>query len=73
MSKITRFWMILLAIVTLNIGVLAFFTPKAVNEAKSITVGSYLVITGIIRLIIQLLEDAKKHGDKGFCYEDDDE
>ena len=73
MSRISRFWMIVLAVVTLNIGVVSFLTPRAVNEGKTITVGSYLVITGLIRLVIQLLEAARKKGVKKFCYEDDEE
>ncbi len=73
MNKAARFWMIVLAIVTLNVGVVSFITPKSVTMGKSITVGSYLVITGLVRLIIQILEYVKKDDDKGYCYENSDE
>ncbi len=73
MTKAGRFWMIVLAIVTLNIGVLSFMTPRAISAGKSITVGSYLVITGLVRLAIQIIEAARKTGDKGYCYEEDDD
>ncbi|MBE5843272.1 MAG: DUF2974 domain-containing protein [Butyrivibrio sp.] len=69
MNRIARFWMIVLAIITLNIGVVSFVTPAAVTMGKSITVGSYLVLTGIVRLIIQILEYKKLSIEKGFVYE----
>ncbi len=73
MGKLTRFWMIVLSIVTLNVGVLSFMTPRALSEGKSITVGSYLVITGLVRIFIQILEKSRKNDDKGYCYENDEE
>ena len=73
MNKVTRFWMIVLAIVTLNIGVISFVTPRDVSMGKSITVGSYLVITGLVRLMIQLLEYKKKSEDRGFVYENEED
>ena len=73
LSRTMRVLMIILAIVTLNVGVISFFTPKAVTEGKSMTVGSYLLVTGLVRIIIQLLENSRKRTEKGYCYEESDD
>ncbi len=73
MSWISRFWMIFLSVVVLNVGVISLITPRNQTVKKSITVGSYLVITGLVRLLIQLLGEVKKSDERGYCYEDEDD
>ncbi|WP_026670463.1 Mbeg1-like protein [Butyrivibrio sp. AE3006] len=72
MSLLARFWMIFVAVIALNVGVIMFMSPMNLSIRKSITVGSYLVITGLVRLLIQLLGEAKRGVEKGFCYEEED-
>ncbi len=72
MSFVARFWMIFLSVVVLNVGVISLITPRSQSVKKSITVGSYLVITGLVRLLIQLLGEARKNDERGYCYEDEE-
>ncbi|WP_158588923.1 Mbeg1-like protein [Butyrivibrio sp. XB500-5] len=49
------FWMITIAVINLNLGIITLFMPQRLNYGKSITVGSYLILIGIVRLVIQIL------------------
>ncbi len=69
-KKWTRILMILLAILTLNIGIIMIITPNVANTSKSITVGSYLIVIGIVRIIVFLLENTNKLRPKEYCYEE---
>jgi hypothetical protein len=73
MTWISRFWMIFLSVVVLNVGVISLIAPRSQTVKKSITVGSYLVITGLVRLLIQLLGEVNKSDERGYCYEDEDD
>ena len=66
-----RFWMILLAVINMNIGIVSIVTPQQLDYGKSLTVGSYLIIVGIIRFVIQLLEQTQKNEEPSRYYEDD--
>lgn len=70
-STKAKFWMILLAVVNLNIGMVSLAMPARLDYGKSITVGSYLILLGFVRLIIQIFEQAQDNsaGTSGF-YED---
>lgn len=57
-----KFWMMLLAVVNLYIGIISVVMPARLDYTKSVTLGSYLIIIGFVRLIIQLLEQLQ--GDK---------
>ncbi len=54
-KKGASFGMITIAVVSLNIGIITLFMPQRLNYGKSITVGSYLILVGIVRLLIQIL------------------
>ena len=49
------FWMITIAVINLNLGIITLFMPQRLNYGKSITVGTYLILIGIVRLVIQIL------------------
>ncbi|MBO4458375.1 MAG: DUF2974 domain-containing protein [Butyrivibrio sp.] len=66
------FWMILIAVVNLNIGIISLATPQRLTSVKSLTVGSYLVLIGIVRLLIQILSKKSSAKDNGYSYEDTD-
>ena len=57
-----KFWMMLLAVVNLYIGIISVVMPARLDYTKSVTLGSYIIIIGFVRLIIQLLEQLQ--GDK---------
>ena len=67
-----RFWMILIAVVNINIGIISLATPQRLTSVKSLTVGSYLVLIGVVRLLIQMLSKRPSSKDNGYSYEDDD-
>ena len=67
-----RFWMILIAVVNINIGIISLATPQRLTSVKSLTVGSYLVLIGVVRLLIQILSKRPSSKDNGYSYEDDD-
>ena len=69
-KKAGSFWMILLAVVNLNIGIIYIATPEKLTSVKSLTVGSYLVLLGIVRLLIQILSKGTDKEKKGYSYED---
>lgn len=51
-----KFWMMLLAVVNVYIGIFSIVMPSKFGFTKSVTLGSYLIIVGFVRLIIQFLE-----------------
>ena len=67
-----KFWMILLAVVNLYIGIVSIVMPTRFDYSKSVTLGSYLILVGFVRLIIQLLESIQNEEDKKNFYEDED-
>ena len=73
-TKISRrasFWMILIAVVNLNIGIVSLVTPQQLDYGKSLTVGSYLILVGLVRFIIQVLEQTQNYVKPSRYYEDD--
>ena len=68
-----KFWMMFIAVVNVYIGIVSLVMPARLDFAKSVTLGSYLIIVGFVRLIIQLLEStySSRHDDKGNYYEDE--
>ena len=68
-----KFWMMLLAVVNVYIGIIAIVMPDRFGITKSVTLGSYLIIIGFIRLIIQLLEQMQNPKSDGRFYEDEEE
>jgi len=64
--------MILIAVVNLNIGIISLATPQRLTSVKSLTVGSYLVLIGIVRLLIQILSKRPSSKDNGYSYESED-
>ncbi|MBQ3795535.1 MAG: DUF2974 domain-containing protein [Butyrivibrio sp.] len=66
-----KFWMILVAVVNLNIGIVSLVTPQQLDYGKSLTVGSYLILVGIVRFIIQLLEQTQNNVEPSRYYEED--
>ncbi len=68
-----KFWMMLLAVVNVYIGIIAIVMPDRFGITKSVTLGSYLIIVGFIRLIIQLLEQMQNPKSDGRFYEDEEE
>lgn len=67
-----KFWMMLLAVVNLYIGIISIVIPSRFDYTKSVTLGSYLIIIGFVRLIIQLMEQMHYPKKKSRFYEDDD-
>ncbi len=67
-----KFWMMLLAVVNLYIGIISIVIPSRFDYTKSVTLGSYLIIIGFVRLIIQLMEQMHNPKKKSRFYEDDD-
>lgn len=65
--------MMLLAVVNVYIGIIAIVMPDRFGITKSVTLGSYLIIIGFIRLIIQLLEQMQNPKSDGRFYEDEEE
>ena len=70
-SKKATFWMILVAVVNLNIGIVSLVTPQRLDYGKSLTVGSYLILVGFVRFIIQVLEQTQNYSEPSRYYEDD--
>ena len=66
-----KFWMVLVAVVNLNVGIVSLVTPQRLDYGKSITVGSYLILVGFVRFIIQLLEQTQNYVEPSRYYEDD--
>ena len=72
-SRRAKFWMILLAVINLNIGIVSIVTPARMEIGKSITVGSYLILIGLVRLVIQILETTQDAQKRVSFYEDEAE
>ncbi len=72
-SMKAKVWMILLAVVNLYIGIVSLLTPQQLNYGKSVTLGSYLILVGFVRFIIQLLEQVNNESDRSCNYYDDEE
>ncbi len=70
-SRKAKFWMILVAVVNLNIGIVSLVTPQRLDYGKSLTVGSYLILVGFVRFIIQVLEQTQNYVEPSRYYEDD--
>ncbi len=73
-TKISRrasFWMIVIAVINLNIGIVSLVTPQQLDYGKSLTVGSYLILVGFVRFIIQVLEQTQNYVKPSRYYEDD--
>ena len=66
-----KFWMILVAVVNLNVGIVSLITPQRLYYGKSMTVGSYLILVGFVRFIIQVLEQSQNSTEHSRYYEDD--
>ena len=66
-----KFWMILVAVVNLNVGIVSLITPQRLYYGKSMTVGSYLILVGFVRFIIQILEQSQNSTEHSRYYEDD--
>ncbi len=66
-----KFWMILVAVINLNIGIVSLVTPQQLDYGKSLTVGSYLILVGVVRFIIQLLEQTQNYVEPSRYYEED--
>ncbi len=66
-----KFWMILVAVVNLNVGIVSLITPQRLYYGKSVTVGSYLILVGFVRFIIQVLEQSQNSAEHSRYYEDD--
>ena len=66
-----KFWMILVAVVNLNVGIVSLITPQRLYYGKSVTVGSYLILVGFVRFIIQVLEQSQNSTEHSRYYEDD--
>ncbi len=67
-----KFWMMLLAVVNMYIGIVSIVMPNRFDYTKSITLGSYLIIVGFIRFIIQLLEQIQNEEGSLRYYEDEE-
>lgn len=69
-----KFWMMFLAVVNTYVGIVSIAMPARLDFAKSVTLGSYLILVGFIRLIIQLLEStySSRHNGKTNYYEEED-
>ncbi|WP_029231060.1 Mbeg1-like protein [Butyrivibrio sp. VCB2006] len=69
-----KFWMMLLAVVNLYIGIISIAVPSRFDDIKSVTLGGYLIVVGFVRLIIQLLEQLHNApSKKRLYYEEEDE
>ena len=66
-----KFWMILVAVVNLNVGIVSLITPQRLYYGKSVTVGGYLILVGFVRFIIQVLEQSQNSAGASRYYEDD--
>lgn len=73
-SKKAKFWMIILAVANLYIGIVSVAVPQRLDYGKSMTLGSYLILVGVVRFIIQLLEQLQndKKATPGAYYEFDE-
>ena len=65
------FWMITIAVINLYIGIISLAMPQRLNYGKSLTFGSYLILLGIVRLLIQIFtkRGIKLPGKAGNPYE----
>jgi hypothetical protein len=59
------------AVVNLNVGIVSLITPQRLYYGKSVTVGSYLILVGFVRFIIQVLEQSQNSTEHSRYYEDD--
>lgn len=66
-----KFWMILLAVANSYIGIVSIVTPQRLNYDKSVTLGSYLILIGFIRFVIQVLEQTQSVKKVRNYYEDE--
>ena len=66
-----KFWMIIVAVVNLNVGIVSLITPQRLYYGKSVTVGGYLILVGFVRCIIQVLEQSQNSAGASRYYEDD--
>ena len=71
-SSKARIWMIILAVVNTYIGIVSVTVPSRLSYGKSMTVGSYLIIVGFIRFMIQLLEQLQNTNSSSNYYENDE-
>ena len=67
-----KFWMILVAVVNLNVGIVSLVVPQRLDYGKSVTLGSYLILVGFVRFIIQLLEQLQNDDTTEKYYENDE-
>ena len=63
--------MILVAVINLYVGIVSIITPQRLDYGKSLTVGSYLILVGVVRFVIQLLEQTQNYVEPSRYYEDD--